>query len=294
MGLVLKDMFLSTSQKPLPANLTSYDFLKTIAIILMVVDHVGVYFYPDESWFRILGRLCVPIWFFLIGYARTRDIPWRIVAGIFILAASNMLAGEYFFPMTILVTLMIGRYYIDVWMRAARKGGEAMAGLFFMLLLLTFPTAFIFDYGTMGLLFTVFGALCRYKQDYKDTMPEGFKRQILLFASGSFFIFIIMQASPMKILTGPQLTTLCLGMLAIYFILNRFQSAELVNITNAMPRFFTTIIQFTGRKTLEIYVVHLLVFKALAFYIYPDRFQFLQWNWTHEKVEKFIAFLFNF
>lgn len=283
----------STPQKVLPNSLTSYDLLKTIAILLMVIDHIGIYFYPDESWFRVLGRLCVPIWFFLIGYARTRDIPFKVILGVGILMGSNMLAGEFLFPVTILVTLMIGRYYIDTWMFAARRGGEAMAGLFFMLLLLTFPTFLIFEYGTLGLLFTVFGALCRYKQDYKNEMPEGFERQILYFAAGSFVVFVMIQIAPFKVLTGIQLSVLCLSMAGVYFILNRFAPAELPTITSKLPSFINEILKFTGRKTLEIYVVHLLMFKAAAVFLYPDRFQFLQWNWTHENTQKFIAFIFS-
>lgn len=282
-----------STKKKLPLNLTSYDFLKTIALILMIIDHTGVYFYPDENWFRIFGRLCVPIWFFLIGYARTRDIPLNVIIGIGLIASGNILAGEYLFPLSILVTLMIGRYYIDVWMRAARKGGEAMAGLFFMLVILTFPTALVFEYGTMGLLFTVFGALCRFKQDYKEELPQSYTRQILFFAIGSFTVFTLMQIVPMTVLTGAQLFVVCAGMAAVYFILNRFQPAELPHITKMLPSFVNGLIKLTGRRTLEIYVAHLLIFKAAGVYLYPERFQFLQWNWTTENTQKFIDFLFS-
>ncbi|MFP4313277.1 MAG: TraX family protein [Alphaproteobacteria bacterium] len=279
------------AKKILPLNLTSYDFLKTIAIVLMIVDHIGVYFYPEEEWFRILGRLCVPIWFFLIGYARTRDIPFKVILGIALIAGGNMVAGEFLFPVSILVTLMIGRYCIDIFMRAARKGGEPMAGLYFMLVLLTFPTAFIFEYGTMGLLFTVFGALCRFRQDYADMIPPAYNRQIGFFALGSFIAFIIMQVAPMEVLTGAQLLVLCIGMGGVYYILNRFSPAELPTITARLPKLITFIVKLTGRRTLEIYVAHLLVFKALGLYLYPDRFQLFQWRWTHETMEKFIAFI---
>ncbi len=47
--------------KILPRDLTSYDLLKTLAVILMIIDHVGHHFFPDEMWFRVVGRLCVPI-----------------------------------------------------------------------------------------------------------------------------------------------------------------------------------------------------------------------------------------
>ena len=59
--------------KTLSSYLTSYDLLKTLALVLMVIDHIGYFFYPEEMWWRVLGRLSVPIWFFLIGYANARD-----------------------------------------------------------------------------------------------------------------------------------------------------------------------------------------------------------------------------
>ena len=278
----------NAASKPLPAQLTSYDLLKTIAIILMVIDHIGAYFYPEETWFRILGRLCVPIWFFLIGYARSRDLSLKALAGAGLLLIGSMLAGEHLLPVSILVTLMIGRNFIDSWMGAGRRGGEAMAGLFFLLLLLAIPTGMAFEYGTLGFLFTVFGAMCRYSQDKEGQLSEKYKREIFFFAAASFAVFTMMQAAPMQSLSGVQFIAMAAGMVLIYFLLHRFRPAELPHITKALPGFAVGALQFTGRRTLEIYVVHLLLFKALAVYFYPDRFQFMNWSWTSESVAKFI------
>lgn len=277
-----------SSDKALPANLTSYDLLKTLAIVLMIIDHIGAYFYPDETWFRILGRLCVPIWFFLIGYARSRDLSVRALAGAGLLFLGAMMAGEHVLPVSILVTLMVGRNFIDSWMGAGRRGGEALAGLFFILLILSVPTAMAFEYGTAGLLFTVFGALCRYRQDRAGELSAQYKREILYFAAASFAAFVMMQAAPMPLLTGIQLVCLVVGMVAVFFALNRFKSVEFPSVTKVLPGFLVGTLQLTGRRTLEIYVLHLLLFKALAVYFYPDRFQFMDWEWTSEGVAKFI------
>lgn len=43
------------------------NMLKIIAAILMVVDHVGVLFFPYEPIFRIIGRLSYPIFAFMIS-----------------------------------------------------------------------------------------------------------------------------------------------------------------------------------------------------------------------------------
>ena len=49
--------------------------LKIIAMISMVLDHVGDLFFPGATWMRAAGRLAMPLFAFCIaeGYAHTRD-----------------------------------------------------------------------------------------------------------------------------------------------------------------------------------------------------------------------------
>ena len=37
-----------------------------IALITMLIDHVGMYFFPDIIWFRVVGRIAFPIYTFFI------------------------------------------------------------------------------------------------------------------------------------------------------------------------------------------------------------------------------------
>ncbi|WP_202709704.1 TraX family protein [Sporosalibacterium faouarense] len=57
------------------------DSLKLMAVIFMVVDHVGVLLYPDLIIFRIIGRLSFPIFAYLIalGADRTKNITSYII-----------------------------------------------------------------------------------------------------------------------------------------------------------------------------------------------------------------------
>ena len=49
--------------------------LKIIAMITMTCDHVGLQIFPQLQWLRILGRLAMPIYAYMIaeGCRHTRD-----------------------------------------------------------------------------------------------------------------------------------------------------------------------------------------------------------------------------
>ena len=155
---------LFTNRQSLPVALTSYDLLKALALILMFVDHVGHFFYPDEEWFRVIGRLSVPIWFFLIGFANARQVQGMIWLGGVVVALSVLVSGYYFLPLSILFTLALARLWIDRLMAGALQSYESFAGMFFILFFLSFPSIMILEYGTLGIMFTVYGFMRRHKE----------------------------------------------------------------------------------------------------------------------------------
>ena len=258
--------------KTLPAALTSYDLLKALAIVLMVIDHIGYFFFPENMWWRIVGRLCVPIWFFLIGYAQTREIPklfW--IAGV-VVVLSAVVSGEYVFPMTIIFALIFARMSVDWMFARATRNLEAFAGMFFLLFLMSGPTLVFVEYATLGFLFTLFGAFRRNKEIV--TAP----RWVLpAFVVASAVAYILVQSVLLPTLTLGQLLLFIVGMIVVCTLLYRFMPKvyEGLSVASFPPVAF---VQFLGRRTLEIYVLHLIVLRGFVMVMQPERFEPLQFQ----------------
>lgn len=104
--------------------LNSYH-LKIIALLTMIVDHVGFIFFPDESYLRIIGRLAFVLYAFMLveGFFYTKNFKkyfskltlWAILSEIpFDLAVH----GEWFYiyQQNIFFTLLLGlsgMYFIE-------------------------------------------------------------------------------------------------------------------------------------------------------------------------------------
>ena len=65
-------------RQPAPRLRTNLDtdFLKLIAILSMLLDHIGAVFFPEHPAFRWVGRLAFPIFCYCmtVGLLYTRDI----------------------------------------------------------------------------------------------------------------------------------------------------------------------------------------------------------------------------
>ena len=258
--------------KALSSHLTSYDLLKSLALLLMVIDHIGYFFYPEDMWWRTFGRLSVPIWFFLIGYANAREIPklFWIMAGLVL--ASAIVAGEYLFPLNIVFTLILARFSVDWLFARGLRNREAFTGMFFFLFLLSVPSLVFLEYGTLGLLFTFIGALRRNEHLIK---VSGWMLWSFIAASGLGYILV--QGVLLPSLSGLQLLVFVVGMAALSIGLYYFRPAQFERLdAKKFPPL--ALIQFTGRRTLEFYVLHLVALRGIGMVTDPERFSFLQFD----------------
>lgn len=260
--------------KVITPNLTTYDLVKTLAIILTVLDHVGYFFYPDNEWFRVVGRACIPIWCFLVGYANSRDTGKDILIWATVLWLSNFIFGGNIFPLNMLFTIIACRLLLDVTARVMFKNWEPMLYGFALFMLAVLPTMFMVEYGTAALLLVLAGYAVRHRSEL-DVSPNTQRLYIL----GSVTIYALSQ---LVLFPFDNIQQKACGFMigATALMMYFFKPLEFPKVTNLTPRFITEAIQFTGRYTMEIYVVHLILFKAVAAYYGLEKYGFFAWDWV--------------
>ena len=144
--------------------------LKIIAMVTMLLDHIGVWFFPEVEIFRILGRISFPIFAYMIAegcrYTKNRAKYLGLMAAmavafqvVYFVAMDSLYQG-------ILVTFslaIITIYAIDELVKSKKITDcllpvlaiAAVAAFVFVLPVFLKETDFDLDYGLWGILFPV-------------------------------------------------------------------------------------------------------------------------------------------
>jgi peptidoglycan/LPS O-acetylase OafA/YrhL len=162
-----------------PYTVDNTDWLKTAAIILVLVDHFGYFFMENDLWWSVFGRLAAPVFFFLVGYARTRTVPIHWIGlGVVLTLLDSWNAGWTWVPPNILLSFALIRIaapYVQVFVQ--RFPWAAYALLLSVLLALLPIAAKIVDYGGEGWLWGLFGLYHRQYVDGRSTADVGGRDQ---------------------------------------------------------------------------------------------------------------------
>lgn len=149
--------------------------LKIIAAVSMLLDHVGVIFFPDVVIFRILGRFAFPIFAFMIAEGcrytqnRLRYFLTVFLMGIAYAVVFYVYSGELYLCILITFACSIAMIFALQEFKAALASKEAgalkkiLCGCAFIALLgavFAFTEIFDVDYGFIGCLIPVLVSLC--------------------------------------------------------------------------------------------------------------------------------------
>ncbi len=225
----------------------------------MIVDHVGAYFMPDEMWLRAIGRLSAPIWLFLVGYARSRDLSPSLWAGTALIVVANLIIGEPVLPLCILATILVCRILMDPLMARAGANPSSVYAVCFVMAMLSLPTMAFVDYGLAAMLFALVGYVVRRQEELAFRQSDVLS--FTVFAAG---LYAIIQIIVFPEFTLVQKIVAGAGMVLTGVALTRFRSAMYDGLTARLGGAVTACIRICGRRTLEIYVIHLILFKFLA------------------------------
>ena len=139
--------------------------LKIIAAIFMTIDHIGVMIFPDQMIWRILGRLALPIFAFMIAegckYTRNKKKYLGMVFGLGAVCqvVYYFFDGSMYFSILITFSLSILTIYaLQYW----KEKKTVPAGLVFagtVAAVYGLNQVLTIDYGFWGCMLPVFAAL---------------------------------------------------------------------------------------------------------------------------------------
>jgi len=266
---------MAASARRTPAVDTT-DWLKTVAIILVLVDHVGYFFIDNDHWWAVFGRLAAPTFFFLLGYAKSRGVPLKwigLALGLTLLDSWNndwhWVAPNILFSFAF---IRFGRPYAQTLLE--RYGWVGFALLAAALFALLPVTAQVVDYGAEGWLWALLGLCQRLYVDRKSvadlngtisakiTRPTrrnwGLMRLLVCLIAAAAYVW---REQIEFSFSRPQYMVfiVILGILSLQLCLflrgpTRWQP----------PKFIANALGFIGRHTLEIYAIELAGFELIV------------------------------
>ncbi len=153
--------------------------LKFLAAALMLIDHIGFMFFPTVAWFRMLGRLSMPLFAFAISegcrYTKNKTKHFFLLFGLAVLCQTVY----YFFDngslyMCILVTFSLSvlmiyalQYFKTQLFSDSKLIHKILAALLFIVSVAFtsfFCKVFTVDYGFWGCMTPVFVSIFDFRQ----------------------------------------------------------------------------------------------------------------------------------
>jgi uncharacterized membrane protein len=247
------------------------DWLKTAAIILVAVDHFGYFFVEHNEWWSVFGRLAAPTFFFLIGYAQTRIVPFHWIWLAAILTVLDSWNNDWkWVPPNILFNLALIRFarpHVQILLQ--NRGWIALALLVCAMFALLPIVGEIVDYGAEGWLWALFGLCQRMYVDRASALDARCGPPIPVASAhaktqGAGVVRLLTcSLAALAYIWGEQreysfahvhFVAFILGVGVLCLTLCRFRRAA---SPLQPPQAVASTLRFIGRHTLEIYAIQL-------------------------------------
>jgi hypothetical protein len=222
------------------------DFLKALALLTMIIDHVGLYFFPDYVILRIIGRVSMPIWLFFVGYnfkPSKQKLDRIFYLGVFLEIFSYLKGyNDNIIPLNILFTIICSKIILNYYLRYIGKEINLYEWFFIAcscLVLSTLSNCFV-EYGSLAFLCAIWGYNCR--NDIGNKVIQGIS------------VYVIICAVEIELFHFNLMNSIIFGviMLPTAYFLYSYKDAVL-NIDGVSKY----IINISARYSLYLYVAHL-------------------------------------
>lgn len=246
-----------------PRRITTIDLWKTAALLLILADHLGLFLFPDEDWLRALGRAGAPIFFFLIGFTRTRSVPWFwLVAGAALTGLDYWRLGSLdAITLNILLSFAAARCALPFVERHVAPSPWRFAALVAVLVALIPFADMVLEYGVTGWLWVLVGLAHRLAL---ESGPDHARRGPWLArrALGAATVLIYGANEVLTYGFGVAETwIMAAAVLAVGGLLLRFRRAD---IGWSPPAWLAAALTVCGRRSLEIYIAQIVGLMALG------------------------------
>ena len=229
---------------------TSLDAMKFFDIVYMTAVLLGCFFFPAMFWWRAFGRITFPVWFFLVGYSRSRTLSAELwlYAGLLIIV--HPFIGFPIFPLNALATIIICRLVLNLctdYNLLPNRLPELIAGC----ILASLVTMFFFEYGSIALLYAFLGRMVREKE-------ARYFRPLVVASYLSFILWM----EVLYIFNTAQQVYVVLGTAWVVEWLSRCPNKMIW--PDWTDSGYKKIIAVLSRNTLPYYFYHRIIFQILA------------------------------
>lgn len=248
-------------------EVNSHDLLKTLAITTMVVDHVGRFFLNNDIWFRSVGRMAAPQFFFLVGYSGSYRFKREILLYGVALWVINFLTSpgtsivEHILPINILISFVLIKAILNKF-NVLNIPSEFLVLLFGILMSLSLPTYMLIEYGTIGLSYAIGGRLLSKGHPLARFWIAA--TVAVHFCFESVFLILGQHGVPMLLLPG------VVALVAVVFVVNLMIFLRYrFRIFPIRQEYLKTLAIYISRYSLELYFFHLSAFMIVNYVWHP-------------------------
>lgn len=228
---------------PAPSQTVTWlDIVKSLAVLIMLCDHVGYYLFPDQEWWRAVGRIGMPVWFVMAGWSGIGVRSILLWGSALALVKAGLGAP---LPLNALIAIAAWRFvcWTPFTARLLREPGILASGVAVWTLLIPWSNSYL-EYGLLGFLFALSGR----------AMRDGVSRPTLYALSAwCYVVFCITQMLSFGF-SVPATAFMMIGTLGVMAALLWL---PLKAAAAHPPRVIASLVRFMGHRTLEIYVVHI-------------------------------------